>query len=103
MRAELASGNRSMFSEDLRSAIQERLDKKEQVVLFLNRRGYVSFMLCRYCGHVPQCPNCVISLTYHNSTDQLKCHYCGHQEVPPINCPNCESDNIRLLGTGTQK
>lgn len=103
MRAELASGNRSMFSEDLRSAIQERLDKKEQVVLFLNRRGYASFMLCRDCGHVPQCPNCDISLTYHKSTDQLKCHYCGHQEVPPNKCPNCESEHIRQVGTGTQR
>lgn len=103
MRAELASGNRSMFSEDLRQAIQERLDKKEQVVLFLNRRGYASFMLCRDCGHVPQCPNCDISLTYHKSTDQLKCHYCGHQEIPPNKCPNCESEHIRQVGTGTQR
>src|SRR5699024_78046 len=103
MRAELTSGNRSMFSEGLRSAIQDRLDKKEQVVLFLNRRGYASFMLCRDCGHVPQCPNCDISLTYHKSTDQLKCHYCGHQEVPPNKCPNCESEHIRQVGTGTQR
>ncbi|MEJ7333973.1 primosomal protein N', partial [Staphylococcus epidermidis] len=77
MREELNSGNRSMFSNQLRDAIQQRLDNQEQIVLFLNRRGYASFMLCRDCGHVPQCPNCDISLTYHKSTDQLKCHYCG--------------------------
>ncbi|MDG0843308.1 primosomal protein N' [Staphylococcus equorum] len=103
MRAELSSGNRSMFSEQLREAIQNRLDKQEQIVLFLNRRGYASFMLCRDCGHVPQCPNCDISLTYHKSSDQLKCHYCGHQETPPNKCPNCESEHIRQVGTGTQR
>ncbi|MBF2752660.1 MULTISPECIES: primosomal protein N' [Staphylococcus] len=103
MREELNSGNRSMFSNQLRDAIQQRLDNQEQIVLFLNRRGYASFMLCRDCGHVPQCPNCDISLTYHKSTDQLKCHYCGHQEVPPNQCPNCESEHIRQMGTGTQR
>ncbi|KRG09947.1 primosomal protein N' [Staphylococcus sp. NAM3COL9] len=103
MRAELSAGNRSMFSEQLREAIQNRLDKQEQIVLFLNRRGYASFMLCRDCGHVPQCPNCDISLTYHKSSDQLKCHYCGHQETPPNKCPNCESEHIRQVGTGTQR
>lgn len=103
MREELTSGNRSMFSNQLRDAIQQRLDHREQIVLFLNRRGYASFMLCRDCGHVPQCPNCDISLTYHKSTDQLKCHYCGHQETPPNQCPNCESEHIRQMGTGTQR
>ncbi|NWK84350.1 primosomal protein N' [Staphylococcus sp. GSSP0090] len=103
MREELNSGNRSMFSNQLRDAIQQRLDNQEQIVLFLNRRGYASFMLCRDCGHVPQCPNCDISLTYHKSTDQLKCHYCGHQETPPNLCPNCESEHIRQMGTGTQR
>lgn len=103
MRAELSAGNRSMFSGQLREAIQQRLDRKEQIVLFLNRRGYASFMLCRDCGHVPQCPNCDISLTYHKSTDQLKCHYCGHRETPPNKCPSCESEHIRQVGTGTQR
>ncbi|MEJ7388375.1 primosomal protein N', partial [Staphylococcus epidermidis] len=78
-------------------------DRNEQIVLFLNRRGYASFMLCRDCGHVPQCPNCDISLTYHKSTDQLKCHYCGHQEAAPHICPSCESEHIRQVGTGTQR
>lgn len=103
MREELSSGNRSMFSNQLREAIETRLANKEQIVLFLNRRGYASFMLCRDCGHVSQCPNCDISLTYHKSTDQLKCHYCGYQETPPALCPNCESEHIRQVGTGTQR
>ncbi|PTL17426.1 primosomal protein N' [Staphylococcus gallinarum] len=103
MREELSSGNRSMFSTELKEAIQLRLDRNEQIVLFLNRRGYASFMLCRDCGHVPQCPNCDISLTYHKSTDQLKCHYCGHQEAAPHICPSCESEHIRQVGTGTQR
>ncbi|CDR51651.1 primosomal protein N' [Staphylococcus schweitzeri] len=103
MRTELTEGNRSMFSKDLREAIKLRLDRQEQVVLFLNRRGYASFMLCRDCGYVPQCPNCDISLTYHKTTDLLKCHYCGYQETPPNKCPNCESEHIRQVGTGTQK
>ena len=103
MREELAEGNRSMFSTSLRAAIEERLARNEQIVLFLNQRGYSSFVLCRDCGHVPQCPNCDISLTYHKSSDQLKCHYCGYQETPPNKCPNCESEHIRQMGTGTQK
>ena len=60
-------------------------------------------MLCRDCGHVPQCPNCDISLTYHKTTDQLKCHYCGYEETPSNQCPNCESEHIRQMGTGTQR
>ena len=103
MRNELRKGNRSMFSTTLREAIQERIDKQEQIVLFLNRRGYASFTLCRDCGYVPQCPNCDISLTYHKTTDQLKCHYCGYQETPPNKCPSCENDHIRQVGTGTQR
>lgn len=103
MRDELANGNRSMFSEILREKIQEKIDKDEQVVLFLNRRGHAQFMLCRDCGHVPMCPNCDISLTYHKFTDELKCHYCGHKE-PPVNvCPSCGSEHIREMGIGTQK
>lgn len=103
MREELANGNRSMFSEKLKEAIQTRLDRREQVVLFLNRRGYASFMLCRDCGHVPQCPNCDISLTYHKASHQLKCHYCGYQTEEPFQCPSCESEHIRQMGVGTQK
>lgn len=103
MREELHNGNRSMFSQSLAEAIQARLDRKEQMVLFLNRRGYSSFVLCRDCGTVVQCKNCDISMTYHRSTETLKCHYCGYEEHVPTECPECQSDHIRFFGTGTQK
>ncbi|KAA1042741.1 primosomal protein N' [Macrococcus equipercicus] len=103
MRDELAAGNRSMFSETLTAAINDRIQKGEQIVLFLNRRGHAQFMLCRDCGYVPQCPNCDISLTYHKVTDDLKCHYCGYKEPKVLTCPNCDSDHIREMGVGTQK
>lgn len=103
MREELRSGNRSMFSVPLAEAIRERLERKEQIVLFLNKRGYSSFVLCRDCGTVMQCPNCDISLTYHRSTEMMKCHYCGYDEPVPHICPECESEHIRFFGTGTQK
>ncbi|MGY4794370.1 primosomal protein N' [Lysinibacillus fusiformis] len=103
MREELRQGNRSMFSQSLIEAIRLRLEKNEQMVLFLNRRGYSSFVLCRDCGTVVQCPNCDISLTYHRTTEKLKCHYCGYEEHVPQTCPQCQSDHIRYFGTGTQK
>src|SRR5699024_1160268 len=95
--------NYSIFSASLKEAIQDRLDKKEQIVLLLNRRGYASFMLCRDCGFVLQCPNCDISLTLHKDTRSMKCHYCGHQEPIPQQCPQCKSQNVRFFGTVTQK
>ncbi len=103
MREELRNGNRSMFSVPLAEAIRERLERKEQTVLFLNKRGYSSFVLCRDCGTVMQCPNCDISLTYHRSSELMKCHYCGYDEQVPHTCPECESEHIRFFGTGTQK
>lgn len=103
MREQLQAGNRSMFSEPLMEALKDRLDKKEQTVLFLNRRGYSSFVLCRDCGTTVQCPNCDISLTYHRYQEKLKCHYCGYDEYVPQTCPQCQSENIRYFGTGTQK
>lgn len=103
MRAELKSGNRSMFSEALIESIRIRLERREQIVLFLNRRGYSSFVLCRDCGTVVECPNCDISLTYHRSTEKIKCHYCGYEEFVPQICPQCQSEHIRFFGTGTQK
>nr|WP_106784108.1 primosomal protein N' [Lysinibacillus timonensis] len=103
MREELKKGNRSMFSESLVEAIRTRLISKEQMVLFLNRRGYSSFVMCRDCGTVIQCENCDISLTYHRANEQLKCHYCGFEQHLPKNCPQCQSDHIRYFGTGTQK
>lgn len=103
MREELKKGNRSMFSEKLTESIRDRLKKKEQIVLFLNRRGYSSFVLCRDCGTVMQCENCDISLTYHRYNEKLKCHYCGYEQFVPTICPECGSDHIRYFGTGTQK
>ncbi|RBW67505.1 primosomal protein N' [Bacillus taeanensis] len=103
MREELRSGNRSMFSNSLFEKLSDRLQKKQQSVLFLNRRGYSTFVICRDCGHVVECPHCDISLTYHKNNHQLKCHYCGYQEPMPRVCPSCESEYIRFFGTGTQK
>lgn len=103
MRDELHSGNRSMFSITLKEKIEERLSRGEQVVLFLNRRGYSTFVMCRDCGHVSECPHCDIALTYHKRQNRLKCHYCSHEEQMPTECPECESKTIRYFGTGTQK
>jgi primosomal protein N' (replication factor Y) len=103
MREELRSGNRSMFSESLFEKLQQRIEKKEQTVLFLNKRGFSSFVMCRDCGYVVNCPNCDISLTYHRVTQQMKCHYCGFEGHVPTECPECSSEHIRYFGTGTQK
>ncbi|MEK4522643.1 primosomal protein N' [Psychrobacillus sp. FSL W7-1493] len=103
MRAELKNGNRSMFSVPLADSIREKLEKKEQIVLFLNKRGFSSFVLCRDCGTVVECDQCDISLTYHREGERLKCHYCGHEEPVPHQCPECQSEHIRFFGTGTQK
>ncbi|MBS2968931.1 primosomal protein N' [Metabacillus sp. KIGAM252] len=103
MREELRKGNRSMFSSDLFEQLQLRLDRKEQTVLFLNRRGFSAFVMCRDCGYVIQCPNCDISMTYHRQGNKLKCHYCAHEAPMPSVCPECSSEHIRFFGTGTQK
>ncbi len=91
------------FTPVLVEAIAERLQKKEQVVLMLNRRGYSSFVMCRECGTVDTCPNCDISLTLHMDTKTMNCHYCGYSKAIPRHCPNCQSPSIRYYGTGTQK
>ncbi|MFB1049623.1 primosomal protein N' [Paraliobacillus sp. JSM ZJ581] len=103
MRDELHAGNRTMFSRQLKQAMEERMKRKEQMVLFLNRRGYSTFVMCRDCGHVNNCPHCDIALTYHRNNQSLKCHYCNYEEKKPSNCPKCDSDTIRYFGTGTQK
>ncbi|MFD2616934.1 primosomal protein N' [Terrilactibacillus laevilacticus] len=103
MREELRSNNHSMFSKQLFERLEDRLEKKEQSVLFLNRRGYSTFVMCRDCGYVVQCPHCDISLTYHRKQGMLKCHYCGHQEPYPSQCPECTSHHLRYFGTGTQR
>ena len=103
MRSELHAGNRTMFSRTLLDNIKARIENKEQIVLLLNRRGYSTFALCRDCGHVEECPNCDISLTYHKGAHQLKCHYCNHEQPMPATCPACESYLIRFFGTGTER
>ncbi|NOU95220.1 primosomal protein N' [Paenibacillus sp. LMG 31456] len=103
MREELREGNRSMFSRSLYKAIEERLHKKEQIVLLLNRRGYSTFVMCRTCGYVAQCPHCDISLTFHQSSHAIRCHYCGYAEREVTVCPSCTSEHIRHFGTGTQR
>lgn len=103
MRDELREGNRTMFSKVLMEAIEDRLAKQEQMVMFLNRRGFSTFVMCRSCGYVAGCPHCDISLTYHRSNRTLRCHYCGYTEGEPGLCPECGSEHIRFFGTGTQK
>ncbi|AZN42076.1 primosomal protein N' [Paenibacillus albus] len=103
MRDELKNGNRSMFSRQLHEALLDRLERGEQSVLLLNRRGYSTFVMCRSCGYTAQCPHCDISLTYHQKSRVLRCHYCGHAEQAPEKCPSCESEHIRFFGTGTQR
>jgi len=103
MRDEMTKGNRSNFSIELQQNIRDRIQKGEQSVLLLNRRGFSSFVMCRDCGFVLECPNCDISQTLHMDTKTMKCHYCGHEEAIPKTCPNCESPSIRYYGTGTQK
>ncbi len=103
MREEVKNANRSSFSVLLQEKIRDRIAKKEQIVLLLNRRGYSSFVMCRDCGFVLPCPNCDISLTLHMDTKTMKCHYCGHEEKIPYTCPSCKGNKIRYYGTGTQK
>ena len=103
MRQELRKHAESNFSTELLDEIQIRMSRGEQSILMLNRRGYSSFIMCRDCGFVLQCPNCDISLTLHMDTHTMKCHYCGHEEPIPKICPNCQSHKIRYYGTGTQK
>ncbi|MBF2664331.1 primosomal protein N' [Listeria seeligeri] len=103
MREELRKENRTEFSTELLEKIKDRIAKKEQTVLMLNRRGYSSFVMCRDCGYVVECPNCDISQTYHQASNKMKCHYCGHEEAVPKKCPSCGGEHIRYFGTGTQK
>ena len=103
LKLELATGNKSMLSKSLYDKMKENIKSKRQTILFLNRRGYSTFIMCRECGYTMKCPNCNISLTYHSFQNKLKCHYCGHEEAPVKICPECKSDKIRYFGTGTQK
>ena len=103
MRYEFKGGNRSIFSKRLEELINDRLEKKEQIILLLNRRGHSTFVMCRSCGDVIMCPNCDISLTYHEYDQTLHCHYCGHKEPNPDMCPTCASPHIRYMGIGTER
>ncbi|MBO5561386.1 MAG: primosomal protein N' [Firmicutes bacterium] len=103
MRRELETGNRSIFSRALKQAIEENLEDGKQTILFLNRRGYSTFISCRSCGHVMMCKNCNVNYTYHRYTNKLMCHYCGEEAEVPKLCPVCGSEHIRYFGTGTQK
>ncbi len=104
MREHMRRGSHSLFSPPLQKAIQEVLDRKEQAILFLNKRGYATFLLCRDCGEVVSCPSCDISLTLHKGHEQvLRCHYCGYQQPVIKQCPVCHSEQLRPFGAGTQK
>ncbi|MFC4076463.1 primosomal protein N' [Salinithrix halophila] len=103
MREELRAGNRSIFSRPLSDGLTACVNRGEQAVLLLNRRGYSTFVMCRECGGTVECPRCDISLTYHRTNGTLRCHYCGHAEGVPKSCPTCGSIHIRYFGTGTQR
>lgn len=103
MTAEFSGGNRSMYSASLLSALREVASRREKAVLFLNRRGFASFVLCRECGFVPECDSCSVSLTYHDDTGLLECHHCGAKKALPATCPRCGSAYLRKFGAGTQR
>lgn len=102
LRQELWKGNRSIFSSDLQELIRDRLGKKQQIMLFLNRRGYAGFVSCRSCGYVMKCPHCDVSLSQHIG-GKMVCHYCGYETVQPKRCPNCSSNYILGFKAGTQQ
>ncbi len=103
LRDELAIGNKSMISTSLHNKIETNLNQKRQIILFLNRRGYSTFIMCRECGFTAKCKSCNITLTYHQAENKLKCHYCGYETNNITTCPVCNSKNIRYFGSGTQK
>jgi primosomal protein N' (replication factor Y) len=103
MRHELRAGNRSMFSRSLQHELRQALDNGEQAILFLNRRGASTFVMCRDCGTVIRCPHCDVPLTFHLSSQRLNCHHCNHQAPVPEICPICQSRRIKYFGVGTQR
>lgn len=103
MRLELEKGNKSIYSENLYNEMVRALDNKKQIILFLNRRGFSTFVSCRECGYVVQCDKCDISMTYHRNINKLRCHYCGETKEIPRTCPECGSKYIKYFGIGTQK
>ncbi|MGD8399295.1 MAG: primosomal protein N', partial [Anaerolineae bacterium] len=105
LRQELRAGNRSIFSRALQRALQRTLDAGEQAILFLNRRGAATFVLCRDCGYVARCPRCDVPLTYHHlaAAERLVCHHCDYQAETPQHCPACGGARIRYFGLGTER
>jgi len=93
----------AILSDKLRMAIEKRLELREQSILFLNRRGFSTSLICNKCGFVCECPNCSIALTYHRAASRIVCHICGHTAVAPSKCPDCKDPGIRYAGTGTEK
>ena len=103
MRDELNNGNKSIFSESLYNSIDFNLKKNKQIILFLNRRGFSTFVSCRKCGYVVKCNSCDVSMTYHKNINRLRCHYCGLSINPPSICPVCKSNYIKYFGVGTEQ
>ncbi|MDO4545664.1 MAG: primosomal protein N' [Bacillota bacterium] len=103
MREELKRGNKSIISNELYSRMKEQLEAGKQVMLFLNRRGYSTFVSCRECGYVAKCPHCGLSLTYHKKENSAVCHFCGYRQPAPTECPDCGSRYVKYFGTGTEK
>ncbi|MFC1767876.1 primosomal protein N' [Candidatus Margulisiibacteriota bacterium] len=103
MREELKSGNRGVLSSKLRKEIKSVLGKKKQIILFMNRRGYFTFVMCRECGHTVECPKCSVPLVFHMSDKKLRCGHCSFESHAPLICPKCQSSSIKFFGTGTQR
>ncbi len=103
LRQELRAGNRSIFSRALETAVTETLERNEQAILFLNRRGTATFVICRDCGYIARCPRCDMPLTFHRPHSALVCHHCGRHEPQPAECPVCGSKRIRYFGLGTEQ
>lgn len=107
MRRELQQGNRSIFSRSLQDALHQLVEQQKQGILFINRRGHSTFVSCRNCGYVVECPDCDVSLSYHytheGATELLRCHYCNYSQLHPRNCPECGSPYFKFFGSGTQR
>jgi primosomal protein N' (replication factor Y) (superfamily II helicase) len=103
MRAELKSGNTGMFSRELHAALELTLSRREQAILFLNRRGHNTYVFCRDCGYIAICPRCDAPMTYHSPNEKLRCHRCGYETAQPQTCPVCRSNRIKYFGAGTQQ
>lgn len=103
LRKQALSGATGTLSRPLLDAIEARLSAGEQTMLFLNRRGFSTFVLCKECGHAPRCPNCAVSLTHHLREDTLKCHHCDYRTPVPEKCPECGADDVSFLGLGTER